>query len=356
MQFLSFTFLWAFFPLCFVLYWIMPKSFRGYVLLAANIGFYAYADARGLLILASYILLSYFASIFVSSGTQKRRKTIMVITFGITFSTLFLFKYMGWVSGGINLLVSGDKTGPIHVPAWILPLGISFYLFTGTGYVIDVYRGKYAPIRNFIKYAAFISFFPTITSGPIQRAENWVSQFEPPTRLTYSRIKKALLLFLWGAFLKMIIADRIAGFVDMVYASYLQYHGYVMLLAVLGYSIQIYADFAGYSYMAIGISCAFGFELPDNFRQPHLAGTIADFWRRWHISLTSWFRDYLYIPLGGNRKGDFRKYINIMIVFLISGLWHGAGITFVLWGGYMVFTKLLEELPGRGARACMIGF
>ena len=236
--------------------------------------------------------------------------------------------------------------------SFFLPVGISFYLFMSIGYIVDVYKGKIKAEKNIISYALFVSFFPIIMSGPIERAGNLLPQFKKEylakIKFDTERIRDGFVRMLWGYFQKLVLADRIAVAVNTVYGSPENYGGVMVIVASLLYTFQIYCDFAGYSNVAIGIGQIFGIKIIENFKAPYLATSIADFWRRWHISLSSWFRDYLYIPLGGNRKGVVRKYVNIMIVFLFSGLWHGAGWNFILWGGlhglYQVVGALVENI------------
>ncbi len=335
MNFLSYIFLWAFMPLGLLLYWLFPRTKRAYLLLALNIVFYGYYSRRFLLLLLVCVLLAWAGALFIERhrASHLLAKAALAGTLGAGFTLLFVFKYLNFVINGLNAALRAVHMGALPLVELALPLGISFYMFTACAYVLDVYFDRLPAEKNPARLAAFVTFFPTITSGPIQRAPGWFRQLDAQTALRFSRLKKAALMFLWGAFLKMVLADRLAMFVDQVYANVADHHGFILLLAVFGYSIQIYADFSGYSLMALGVACAFGFDLPENFRQPYLESSIASFWRCWHISLTSWFRDYLYIPLGGNRKGQVRKYINIFIVFLVSGLWHGEHVTFLVWGG-----------------------
>jgi D-alanyl-lipoteichoic acid acyltransferase DltB (MBOAT superfamily) len=214
----------------------------------------------------------------------------------------------------------------------LLPIGISFYTFTVTGYLIDVYRKKSSAEHDFICYSLFVSFFPSLLSGPIERFDNIMPQLKTKHAFTSDNIKAGILRFLWGLFKKMVIADQLAIIVNAVYGSPLEYSGLQTVLAVCAFSIQIYCDFSAYSDMAIGSASMLGFTLTENFDAPYLTTSVKGFWRRWHISLTSWFRDYLYFPLGGSRCSKVRSIFNVLIVFLVSGLWHGAGVTFVIWG------------------------
>ena len=246
---------------------------------------------------------------------------------------LTLFKYLGFAANVISrtLSVFGlDWTAA--VPKLLLPAGISFYFFAAMGYLIDVYRGKVPAEKNFVKSALFLSFFPSLLSGPIARADRLMPQFEQLHEFSWQEARVGLFRFAYGAFLKLLIADRLAVMVDTVFASPQSFGSLQVIAAACAFSIQIYCDFAAYSHMAIGSARAMGFKLTENFNTPYFSRSIAEFWRRWHISLSTWFRDYLYIPLGGNRRGQTRKYINVLIVFAVSGLWHGAATSFLVWG------------------------
>lgn len=247
---------------------------------------------------------------------------------------LFLFKYFDFFLDNINrvLHILGIQ---VLSPAFdvVLPVGISFYTFQALGYTIDVYRGEVKAEKNFLKYALFISFFPQLVAGPIERSKNLLKQVNEKHSFQFERVREGLLLMLWGYFLKIVIADRIAIIVDTVYGNYETFGGYYLIVATILFAFQIYGDFSGYSTIAIGAAKIMGFELMENFDSPYLARSVTEFWRRWHISLSSWFRDYLYIPLGGNRKGTSRKYINLFLVFLASGMWHGASWAYIFWGG-----------------------
>jgi D-alanyl-lipoteichoic acid acyltransferase DltB (MBOAT superfamily) len=228
----------------------------------------------------------------------------------------------------------------------VLPVGISFYTFQALSYTIDVYRDEIYAEKNFFRYALFVSFFPQLVAGPIERSKNLLKQLAVPQKFNFDNMREGLLLMLWGYYLKIVMADRIALFVDTVYGDYKTYSGMYLVVATMLFAVQIYCDFSGYSTIAMGAAKILGIQLMENFDAPYLSTSVADFWRRWHISLTSWFKDYLYIPLGGSRKGKLRKYINKMIVFLVSGLWHGAKFSYVAWGGinglYQVIGKIIK--------------
>lgn len=226
----------------------------------------------------------------------------------------------------------------------ILPVGISFYTFQALGYTVDVYRGEIQAEKSFIQYALFVSFFPQLVAGPIERSKNLLGQLATPRVFCVEKAKSGFMLMLWGYFLKIVLADRIAVFVDCVYGNFNTYSGCYIMVATALFAVQIYCDFAGYSTIAMGAAEILGIELMDNFDAPYLSTSVAMFWRKWHISLTSWFKDYLYIPLGGSRKGKLRKYVNKMIVFLLSGLWHGANLSFVVWGALNGAYQIIGEI------------
>lgn len=280
--------------------------------LAANLVFYAAADLRFVPFLAYAILLSYFAAIILDSETQKNRKALFALFMAADFVPLLFCKY-----------------NPSH---FIFPLGISFFTFQSAGYIADCQTKKVRAERNFLNVALFISFFPTISNGPIQRAQKLIPQFSEVHHFEYESAADGVKLFAWGMFKKLCVADRIAAYVNYVYGGAESQYGSALVLATVLYFFQIYCDFSGYSDMAIGAAKYCGFDVGRNFNYPYIAQSVGDFWRRWHISLSSWFRDYVYIPLGGSRVALPRIYLNLLITFLASGIWHGAGWTFVIWG------------------------
>ena len=326
MQFISIEFLLFFFIISTV-YYLIPGRFRYIWLLAAGMCFYALIDLKALPVLLSVILITYAVSLKVR-GSRKVLALGLVLIIGI----LGYFKYLGFLSSTIVSLArflglsASDRALSV-----ILPVGISFYVFEAAGYLIDCYRGK-NPERNILRIALFLSFFPTVQSGPIEREGNLSGQFREGQPFRFDNVRQGLLMMLWGAFMKLVLADRLVMIPDHVYADPARYSGGILFLASLAYTLQIYCDFAGYSNMAIGAARVLGIRIMDNFQTPYFSESVAEFWRRWHISLSRWFRDYLYIPLGGNRKGTLRKMINILIVFAVSGLWHAAAWTFVAWG------------------------
>ncbi len=332
MLFNSIEFL-VFFPIACLLYFLIPHRFRYVYLLAISYAFYAYADLTAL----PYLILTTIITWISGKYLYKGKKPAFL---GLVLVILFLcyFKYTGYL---LSLFHVNPAVGII------LPVGISFYTFQSITYLMDVYRQQCEPEKNILRYALFVSFFPTIMSGPICRAKDLLPQFREEHRFETDRAKSGLMLMLWGYFLKMVIVSRLTILTDLVLPDETM-KGLPVLLAVLAYSFQIYCDFAGYSYIAIGCGRVMGFDLMRNFRQPYLADSVGDFWRRWHVSLSSWFRDYLYIPLGGNRKGSLRKYLNVLVVFAVSGIWHGANVTFLIWGLlngiYQVLGGLLKDL------------
>ncbi|MCR8912332.1 MULTISPECIES: MBOAT family O-acyltransferase [unclassified Barnesiella] len=264
---------------------------------------------------------------------QKWRKTALVSGIVINLGILFFYKYYEFAGSLITDFFSWFGIG-ISIPQWnvLLPVGISFYIFQAVGYAVDVYRGTIKAEKNFIVYALFISFFPQLVAGPIERARNMLPQFKEKHKFSYENFDRGLRWMLWGFFMKLCVADRISTYVDAVYNNYMEHSGTSLLLATFFFTFQIYCDFAGYSLIAIGSSRIMGFHLMENFHRPYFSRSIKEFWRRWHISLSTWFKDYLYIPLGGNRVSHWRHLWNLFVTFLVSGIWHGANLTFVLWG------------------------
>ncbi|MDU5595662.1 MAG: MBOAT family O-acyltransferase, partial [Peptoniphilus rhinitidis] len=256
-------------------------------------------------------------------------KIAVFLCFIINLGILFVFKYFNFFADLINNFSGKDLNISIDV---ILPVGISFYTFQALGYTIDVYRKDLCAEKNFIDYALFVSFFPQLVAGPIERSINLLPQIKNPRKFSYENLISGLVLFFYGMFLKLIIADRAAILVNEVFRNYTNFSREVLIISAILFTLQIYCDFYSYSIMAKGSARILGINLMDNFKEPLLSKSITEFWRRWHISLSTWFKDYLYIPLGGNRKGKIKKYFNLIIVFLVSGLWHGADLSFVLWG------------------------
>ncbi|WP_211214031.1 MBOAT family O-acyltransferase [Sediminispirochaeta bajacaliforniensis] len=293
------------------------------------------------LLIVTSTIITFFSGLLISKAgeitnakkARKVKRACVALSFILNLSILGFFKYFNFTFNSIirvlNLINISVVSPQIDI---VLPVGISFYTFQALSYTMDVYRGEIKPERNIAKYALFVSFFPQLVAGPIERSKNLLKQIHEIHTFDSERVKNGLLLMLWGLFLKMVIADRAAILVNQVFNHHQQYAGFEIGIAVLLFAVQIYCDFAGYSTVAIGAAQVMGFRLMDNFHQPYFATSIRDFWHRWHISLSTWFRDYLYIPLGGNRKGKIRTYMNTFITFVISGLWHGASWHFVVWG------------------------
>ena len=339
MLFNSYSFL-VFFPVVAVIYFLLPKKVGYLWLLAASYYFYMGWNAKYALLLLLSTTITYLSGVLIQWLKDNKpkhtgaKKWVVAGSFASNLAILFFFKYFNFTVESVNAILNHTNLPTVNTSLNILlPVGISFYTFQALGYTVDVYRGEIEAERNFFRYALFVSFFPQLVAGPIERSKNLLNQLRHPKAFNYRRMCDGLLLMIWGYFLKLVIADRISIFVDNVYANVGIYDGKYLLLASVLFAFQIYCDFAGYSTIAIGAAEVMGFELMENFNSPYLSQSVAEFWRRWHISLSSWFKDYLYIPLGGNRKGKIKKYINIMIVFLVSGLWHGANWSYVVWGG-----------------------
>lgn len=334
MLFNSFDFL-LFFPVVCIIYFLLPNNrYKNPFLLIASYYFYMnWEPIYAVLILLSTVL-TYICGVLVEKNKIKNRKKIF-LTFSllINFSILFIFKYYNFINESIfNLLsVAGIR---LNLPSFdfLLPVGISFYTFQAVGYTIDVYRGNIKAEKNFFIYALFVSFFPQLVAGPIERAKNLLPQFHIEHKFNPDDVIEGLKKMIWGFFMKLCVADVLSNYVDAVYNNVSYHNGFSMFIATIFFTFQIYCDFAGYSNIAIGTARVMGFKLMNNFKQPYFSISIKEFWRRWHISLSSWFSDYLYIPLGGNRVKYSRHLLNLLITFLISGIWHGANWTFVLWG------------------------
>lgn len=336
MSFVSPDFL-IFFAVVVPLYFLTPGRFRWWLLLPASYFFYAYWNASYLVLIIFSTLIDYLAGLGIdrSAPEQKRRRTLFLsASILVNLETLFIFKYFNFFHDSIEALLVSVGVPYSAVPLEVLlPVGISFYTFQSMSYTIDVYRGNLRAEANFGIFATYVAFFPQLVAGPIERATNLLPQFRQHFSPDYARAVEGLRLILWGMFKKVVIADRLAIYVNTVYGQPEAHSSLALIVATLFFSFQIYCDFSGYSDIAIGTAKVMGFKLMTNFRQPFFSRSIGEFWRRWHISLSTWFRDYLYIPLGGSRHGLFRTLLNLMIVFVVSGLWHGASWTFVIWGG-----------------------
>jgi D-alanyl-lipoteichoic acid acyltransferase DltB (MBOAT superfamily) len=291
------------------------------------------------------VIISYFSGLVIGKlKGEKIKKYVLTISILLLISALFVFKYYNFfITNFRGVVLFLDWNQSIKTLKLILPVGLSFYTFQSISYVLEVYKGCQKPERHFGIYALYIMFFPQILAGPIERSYNMLPQFRKEHKFEYERVVRGMRLILWGAFLKVIIADRAAVVVNLIYENLSNYSGPVLIIAIVLYSFQIFCDFAGYSNMAIGIAQILGFRLTKNFDRPYMSKSIKEFWNRWHISLSSWLRDYIYIPLGGNRVSKIKHAINIMVTFIISGLWHGAGWTFVAWGALHGFYLLFFD-------------
>lgn len=344
MIFNSYAFL-AFFPIVTLAYYLMPMRARRPWLLAASYYFYMCWNAQYALLIAASTLVTYLCALALGRIEAKAgRRAVLALGLAINLGILCFFKYFGFFTDTFARIAA--RLGVrMAIPAFdvLLPVGISFYTFQALGYMIDVYRGKLPPERSLMRYALFVSFFPQLVAGPIERSENLLRQVNEDHPLDEKAVRDGLLVMLLGFFEKLVIADRASLYVDAVYGNWQQASGLQILLATVAFAFQIYGDFGGYSHIAIGAAKVLGYDLMENFRQPYFAVSVRDFWRRWHISLSTWFREYVYIPLGGNRKGKGRQLLNIAIVWLLTGLWHGASWNFVLWGVYYAVLLLLEK-------------
>ena len=348
MRFNSLDYLW--FALVVVgLYFVVPPRFRKPWLLVFSLGFYMYWNPIFILLILYSTTIDYFVALRLGRTEDPRaRRGLLALSYVTNFGALFLFKYYDFFasSWAAVLHAVGAPAQPqlLHL---VLPVGISFYTFEAISYTTDVYRRTYPPERSYARLLLFITFFPKLIAGPIERAWHLIPQFERTARFEYARVREGLAKILWGLFKKIVIADRLAIYVDAVYNNAGQHVGSTLLLATVFFAFQIYCDFSAYSDIALGTSQILGIDLLRNFRRPYLATSIADFWGRWHISLSTWFRDYVYIPLGGNRHGFWKTQANIFAVFLVSGIWHGANWTFVLWGIWHGTFLLLQNLWNR---------
>ncbi|MCF2503282.1 MBOAT family protein [Dyadobacter sp. CY107] len=342
-------------------------SWRGrwMLLLAASCYFYMVFKPIFILILFGTIVIDYYAGIWIEqSNDQKRKKLLLIISLISNIGILAFFKYYDFLQDSVNsVLASFDlrpavpaltRLIPSRIAEWmttgegkvLLPIGLSFHTFQAMSYTIEVYRGNQTAERNFGIYALYVMFYPQLVAGPIERPQNMLFQFHSYFKYDFELVKSGLMQMAFGFFKKMVIADRLSVFVDYAYDPASDHNGLTLLTATAFYSFQIYCDFSGYSDIAIGAARVMGFTLMDNFRSPYESRSIPEFWGRWHISLSTWFRDYLYIPLGGNRRGELIKFRNLMIVFMVSGLWHGTSWSFVIWGalhGFYQITALLRD-------------
>lgn len=334
-----------FFPIVVLLFYLVPRKIRYIWLVFASYFFYMNLHPKYAIFLLFSTLLTYFSAILLGKIPQK--KLILIGCILVNIGLLVFFKYFQWIFDQFNQLFNRSESISFSI---ILPIGISFYTFQTIGYVIDVYRGNRKAEKNVLKYALFVSFFPLILAGPIERSKNFLTQINKLSevkKIDVASIRNGLCLILWGLFLKLVIADRAIIYANYAFENYKELGFQNLVLGSILFTLQIYCDFHGYTTIARGSAQVLGIQLIDNFKQPYFASSVREFWKRWHISLTSWFTDYLYIPLGGNRKGFLRQLINVMIVFVISGFWHGSSWHYVAWGilhgTYQVIEILLKK-------------
>ena len=344
MNFNSFTYL--FFLVCVVItVFCVPRKYKCPVLLIADYIFYSSFNIKYPILLILITAISYITARFLEKDFEEgKRKKILIIGISLCVIILICFKYIRFLVENLAFVFNNfSLIQDTLLENIILPVGISFYIFQAIGYMVDAYRDKEKIEKQVLVYATFLSFFPQLVSGPIERGTHMFQQYRYFGTFDYSRVRDGILLMCWGYFEKMTIANRAVLIVDEVYGNTSQYAGAQIIVAMLAFSIQIYADFAGYTHIAIGSAQILGIQLQENFKQPYFAVGIKDFWRRWHISLSKWLRDYLYIPLGGSRCGKARNRFNILLTFLISGIWHGAGWNFIIWGGMHGGMQILEK-------------
>lgn len=348
MLFNSFHF-FVFFPLVTILHFVIPHKFRWFLLLVASCYFYMAFIPYYILILGATIVVDYFAGILIENTVEKKAKRkYLILSLVANIGVLAVFKYYNFFIENVDsLLQSVGVENSVPYLSIILPIGLSFHTFQAMSYTIEVYRGNFKAERHFGIYALYVMFYPQLVAGPIERPQNILPQLRKENHFKYDRVVAGLKQMLWGLFKKIVIADRLAVVVNIVYASPSDYDSLSILIATYFFAFQIYCDFSGYSDIAIGAAKVMGYDLMENFRTPYISTSIKEFWERWHISLSTWFRDYLYIPLGGNRVVKWRWYYNLFIVFIISGFWHGANWTYIVWGAlhgsYLVLSLIITS-------------
>lgn len=338
----------VFFVVVFILYWfVLQKNLKlqNMLLLAGSYFFYGWWDWRFLfLIILSSSVDYYLGSRIYNADKEKTRKRLLYFSLGVNLGFLGFFKYFNFfIDSLVHVLSQLNIDADIYVLNIILPVGISFYTFQTLSYTLDIYKKKMRPTNDILSFFTFVAFFPQLVAGPIERAKHLLPQFSKSRKFDYDIARRGGQLILLGFFKKIVIADSLAILVDAVYNNPDNYTGFPMIVATVFFAFQIYCDFSGYSDIAIGLANILGFDLMTNFRTPYFSKSLTEFWRRWHISLSTWFRDYVYIPLGGSRVKSYRVNINIFITFLLSGLWHGANWTFIIWGGIHGLFLIIEK-------------
>lgn len=336
-----------FFPLFFILNWVVSKNItlRNILILGGSYIFYGWWDWRFLFLIIFSSIVDYSVGLLLkNTNNPSKRKSLLLLSLLSNLGLLVYFKYANFfIESFVNAFsLFGKELDPVTLNI-ILPVGISFYTFQTLSYTIDIYYKKVEPTKNALAFFSFVAFFPQLVAGPIERAKHLLPQFFVVHKFNYRYVRSGLLLMALGLFKKMVIADRLAILVNQVYNDPTSYSGGALIAATIAFAFQIYCDFSGYSDIAIGASRTLGFDLMKNFDAPYFSKSITEFWRRWHISLSTWFRDYVYIPLGGSRKGEMRVYLNLFIVFVVSGLWHGAAVTFIIWGAIHGVLIVLEK-------------
>jgi alginate O-acetyltransferase complex protein AlgI len=337
MLFNSFEFL-IFFPIVTIIYFLLPYRFRWFHLLASSCVFYMAFIPIYIVILFSTIVIDYIAGVLIEDAVGNRKRLLLSMSIVANVGVLAVFKYYNFIAININDLIHfGTSSVSLPMLSIILPIGLSFHTFQAMSYTIEVYRGNQKAERHFGIYSLYVMFYPQLVAGPIERPQHMLHQFHEKYDFNFDECKEGLKIMIWGLFKKIVIADRLALIVNSVYKHPENYSGPSILIAVVFFSFQIYCDFSGYSDIAIGSAKVMGFKLMQNFDNPYSSKSMAEFWTRWHISLSTWFKDYLYIPLGGNRVSKEKVYRNLAIVFVVSGLWHGASWTFIIWGAIHAF-------------------
>ena len=356
MVFNSIEFL-IFLPIVVALFYVLPHKVRWLMLLVASCVFYMWFVPKYILILLVTIVVDYAAGLLMERFVDQPRKKKAFFVFSIvsTLTVLVIFKYLGFITENLDQLCASLGMETHLVTHIILPIGLSFHTFQSMSYVIEVYRGHQKAERHFGYYALYVMFVPQLVTGPIERPANLLRQLHEEKRFDYENISKGMRLILFGFFVKMVVADHLGEYVDEVYGHLDEYNSWTVLCCMVFYSFQIYCDFFGYSTIALGSAKLMGYDITDNFKSPYLSKNIAEFWHRWHISLSTWFRDYVYIPLGGSRVKFGRWIINILVVFVLSGIWHGAAWTFLLWGFahgllHIVEKALRDRIPANESR------
>ena len=345
MLFNSLSFLWMFLPILLIIYFFASKKYRNLILLIFSLFFYAWGEPKYIILMILSIIVNYIFGRLINKAKEKRQKTWQRVWLALDLLTnigmLAYFKYFNFLVTNVNNVFGA---GTLNIGEIALPIGISFYTFQIMSYIIDLYRGEIKVQKNILKLALYISFFPQLIAGPIVKYKDIDDQLDN-REITLEKFSYGVRRFVYGLAKKILIADSMAAIVDTIFAGgtgSLEMH--TAWIGAICYALQIFFDFSGYSDMAIGLGAMFGFIFPENFNLPYISGSVTEFWRRWHISLSTWFKEYLYIPLGGNRKGKIRTYTNLWIVFIATGIWHGAAWTFVVWGLFHGFFMFIERL------------